>query len=173
MRRSGLATDGTKPARTPLPDGVLGSENAPPWEGLRQGLRDLGYVDGRNATMEWRWSEAHPDRLPALAIELVNEKANVIVTSGTQAAWAAKQATATIPIVMTNASYPDQIGLVDSLARPGGNVTGLSNVSPELMGKRLELLKEIAPKIARVAVFVDLGNPIAPLAFREFLLLLR
>ena len=158
----------SQPART-YRIGVLGSENAPVWEGLRQGLRDLGYDDGRNVTIEWRWSEGRAERLRVLAGELVDQKVDVVVTSGTQAAWAAKQATTTIPIVMANASYPDKIGLVAAYARPGGNVTGLSNVAPELMGKRLDLLKEIVPKTARVAVFVDLGNPIAPLAFQELL----
>ena len=149
--------------------GVLGNENAPPWEGLRQGLRALGYVDGRNVTMEWRWSEGRGERLPALAKELVDQKVDIIVTSATQATRAAKQATATIPIVMTISSFPDKIGLVDSLARPGGNVTGMSNVAPELNGKRLDLLKEVVPKVARVAVLWNPGSPIEPLGFRELL----
>src|SRR5688572_25492547 len=132
--------------------GVLGNENNPPWDGFRQGLRDLGYVDGRNVSMDWRWSEGKPDRLPGLATEVVALEPDVIVASGTQAIRAAKRATSAIPIVMTTSSYPDKIGLVDSLSRPGGNVTGLSNVGPELSGKKLELLKEIAPKASRVAV---------------------
>ena len=147
--------------------GILGNEDSPPWQGFRQGLRDLGYVDGRNVTMEWRWSEGKTERLPALAIELVQLKVDVIVASGTQAVRAAKQATSTIPIVMAVSSYPDKIGLVESLARPGGNVTGLSNVGPELMGKKLELLKEIAPKVSRVAVLWNPASPVEPLAFRE------
>jgi putative ABC transport system substrate-binding protein len=149
--------------------GVLGNENTPPWEGFRQGLRDLGYVDGRNVTMEWRWSEGRTDRLPALAIELVGLRVDVIVASGTQAVRAAKQATGTIPIVMTVSSYPDKIGLVESLARPGGNVTGLSNIAPELSGKRVELLKEIAPRVSRVAVLWNPASPVEPLGFRELL----
>ena len=149
--------------------GVLGNENAPPWEGLRQGLRDLGYVDGRNVTMEWRWSEGRTDRFPSLAIELVGLKVDVIIASGTQAVRAAKQATSTIPIVMTVSTYPEKIGLVESLARPGGNVTGLSNVAPELVGKRFQLLKEIAPRVSRVAVLWNPASPVEPIGFREML----
>src|SRR5687768_2237795 len=96
---------------------VLGNENNPPWEGFRQGLRDLGYVDGRNVTMEWRWSEGKTDRFPGLARELLALNPDVIVASGTQAVQAAKQATSAIPIVMTTSSYPDKIGLVESLSR--------------------------------------------------------
>ena len=148
---------------------VLGNENNPPWEGFRQGLRDLGYVEGRNVTMEWRWSEGKTDRLPGLAMELVALKPDVIVASGTQAVRAAKQATSAIPIVMTTSSYPDKIGLVESLSRPGGNVTGLSNLGPELSGKKLELLKEIAPKASRVAVLWNPTSPVEPLTVKELL----
>ena len=148
---------------------VLGNENNPPWEGFRQGLRDLGYVEGRNVTMEWRWSEGKTDRFPGLAMELVALKPDVIVASGTQAVRAAKQATSAIPIVMTTSSYPDKMGLVDSLSHPGGNVTGLNNVGPELSGKKLELLKEIAPKVSRVAVLWNPASPVEPLTVRELL----
>jgi putative ABC transport system substrate-binding protein len=129
----------------------------------------LGYVDGVNITVDWRWSQGNPERFPALASELVATKPDVIVASATQAVRAAKTATATIPIVMTLSSFPEKIGFVDSLSRPGGNVTGLSNVSPELIGKRLELLKEVAPNIARVAVLWDSSNPVGPLSFEELL----
>jgi putative tryptophan/tyrosine transport system substrate-binding protein len=129
-------------------------------------MRDLGYVDGRNVTMFWRFVEGKTERFPALAIELVELKVDVIVASGTQAARAAKQATSTIAIVMTTSAYPDKIGLVESLAHPGGNVTGLSNVSPDLMGKRFELLKEIAPKVSRVAVLWNPSSPVEPFGFR-------
>jgi putative tryptophan/tyrosine transport system substrate-binding protein len=149
--------------------GVLGNENNPPWDGFRQGLRDLGYVEGRNLSMEWRWSEGKPDRFPALALEMVALKPDIIVASGTQAVRAAKQATSAIPIVMPVSSHPDKIGLVESLPRPGGNVTGLSNVAPELAGKKLELLKEIAPKVSRVAVLWNPANPVEPLGFQELL----
>jgi len=149
--------------------GILGNENNPPWDGFRQGLLDVGYVDGRNLSMEWRWSEGKPDRFPALAMELVALRPDVIVASGTQAVRAAMEATSAIPIVMTTSSYPEKIGLVKSLSRPGGNVTGLSNVGPELSGKKLELLKEIAPKVSRVAVFWNPASTVEPLALQELL----
>ena len=143
------------------------TRNAPPWEGFRQGLRELGYVDGQNVTLEWRWSEGKPDRFPGLATQVVALKPDVIVASGTQAVRAAKRATSAIPIVMTTSSYPDKIGLVDSLSRPGGNVTGLSNLGPELSGKKLELLKAIAPKASRVAVVFNPASEVEPLTVRE------
>jgi putative ABC transport system substrate-binding protein len=149
--------------------GVLGNENNPPWGGFRQGLRDLGYVEGRNLSMEWRWSEGKPDRFPALAMELVALRPDIIVASGTQAVRAAMAATSAIPIVMTTSSYPEKIGLVKSLSRPGGNVTGLTNVGPELSGKKLELHKEIAPKASRVAVFWNPASTVEPLALQELL----
>jgi putative ABC transport system substrate-binding protein len=150
--------------------GVLGNDSAgPPWEGFRQGLRDLGYVDGRNVTIEWRWSEGKTDRLPGLAIELVALKPDVIVAAGTQATRALKQATSAIPIVMAVSGHPDKIGLVDSLARPGGNVTGLNNYGPELGAKKLELLKEIAPRITRVAVLWNPASPVEAFWYREVL----
>lgn len=149
--------------------GILGNEDTQHWQGFRQGLRDFGYVDGRNVTIESRWSEGKTERLPALAIELVQLKVDVIVASSTQAVRAAKQATSTIPIVMAVSSYPDKIGLVESLARPGANVTGLSNVAPEVGGKRLQLLREIAPKVSRVAVLWNPASPVEPLGFQELL----
>jgi putative tryptophan/tyrosine transport system substrate-binding protein len=149
--------------------GVLGNENAPPWEGFRQGLRELGYVDTRNVAMEWRWSEGRTDRLPELAVELVRLRVDIIVASGSQAVRAAKQATSIIPIVMTTVAYPERIGLVESLAHPGGNVTGLSNIAGELSGKRLELLKEIAPKISRVALVWNPASPVEPFGRQEVL----
>jgi len=157
-----------QPAKLPRV-GILGSEVGAHWEGFRQGMRDLGYVEGRNVTIEARWSEGRTDRYPALALELVQLNVDVIVASGTQAVRAAKEATSTIPIVMAISTYPDKIGLVESLARPGGNVTGLSNVSPDLMGKRFQLLKEIAPKVSRVAVLWNPASPVEPNGFRETL----
>ena len=145
--------------------GVLGNEDGPAWEGFRKGLRELGYVDGRNVTIEWRWSDGKTDRQSAIALELVQLKVDIIVASGTQGVRAAKQATSTIPIVMAVSAYPDRIGLVESLARPGGNVTGLSNVAPDLMGKRFQLLKEIAPKVSRVAVLWNPSSPAEQVAF--------
>jgi putative ABC transport system substrate-binding protein len=122
-------------------------------EALRQGLRELGYVEGKNIVIEWRYAEGKPDRERALAAELVRLKVDVIVTVGSTATRAAKEATSTIPIVMTQDPDPIGNGFVASLARPGGNITGLSNVNRELSGKRLELLKEVIPGLSRVAVF--------------------
>jgi putative ABC transport system substrate-binding protein len=122
-------------------------------EAFRQGLRELGYVEEKNIVIEWRSAEGKLDRLPALAAELVRLKVDVIVTTGPSPTRAAKEATSTIPIVMTQDGDPVATGFVASLARPGGNITGLSTFAPELSGKRLELLKEIIPKLSRVAVF--------------------
>ena len=121
-------------------------------EAFRQGLRELGYVEGKNIVIEWRYAEGKLDRLPALAAELVRLKVDIIVTAGPTVTRAAKEATVTIPIVMALDNDPVGNGFVASLARPGGNITGLSTLSPELSGKQLELLKEIVPKLSRVAV---------------------
>jgi putative ABC transport system substrate-binding protein len=121
-------------------------------EAFRHGLRALGYVEGKNIVIEYRYAEGKLDRLPVLAAELVRLKVDVIVSGGGGNTQAAKNATNTIPIVMTNDSDPVASGYVASLARPGGNITGLSNLAPELNGKRLELLKEIIPKLSHVAV---------------------
>ena len=121
-------------------------------EALRQGLRELGYVEGKNIVIEWRSAEGKLDRVPALAAEVVRLKVDVIVTGGGTDTRAAKEATNTIPIVMAQDSDPVESGFVASLARPGGNITGLSTLAPEVSGKRLELLKEIIPKLSRVAV---------------------
>src|SRR6266550_5510794 len=122
-------------------------------EAFRQGLRELGYVEGKNIVIEYRYAEGKPDRERALAAELVRLKVDVIVTVGSSATRAAKEATATIPIVMAQDPDPIGNGFVASLARPGGNITGLSNLGPELSGKRLELLKEVVPRLTRVTVF--------------------
>ena len=128
-------------------------------EAFRQGLRELGYVEGKNIIIEYRFAEVKFDRLPALAAELVRLKVDVIVTGGPPSTRAAKEATVTIPIVMTQVGDPVGSGFVASLARPGGNITGLSSLGPELSGKQLELLKEIIPKLSRVAVFGTSTNP--------------
>jgi putative ABC transport system substrate-binding protein len=128
-------------------------------EAFRQGLRELGYVEGKNIVIEWRSTEDKPDRLPALATELVSLKVDVIVTGGPSATRAAKGATSTIPIVMSTDPDPVANGFVASLARPGGNITGLATLAPELSGKRLELLKETVPKLSRVAVFGTSTTP--------------
>jgi putative ABC transport system substrate-binding protein len=126
-------------------------------EAFRQGLRDLGYVEGRNLVIEYRDAEGRPERLPALAAELVALKVDVILAGGTPQALAAKQATKTIPIVFTTVVDAVTDGLVTSLARPGGNVTGLSSLAPELVGKRLELLTQAVPGVSRVAVLWQPG----------------
>jgi len=129
------------------------SANSARTEAFRQGLRELGYVEGKNILIEWRSAEGKTDRLAALAAELARLKVNIIVTGGTIVTRAAKETTNTIPIVMTQDSDPILNGIVASLARPGGNITGLSTLAPELSGKRLELLKETVPRLSRVAVF--------------------
>jgi putative ABC transport system substrate-binding protein len=128
-------------------------------EAFRQGLRELGYVERKNIVIEWRAAEGKLDRLPALAAELVRLKVDVIVTGGEAATRPAKEATASVPIVMTQDDDPVGTGFVASLARPGGNITGLSTLAPERSTKRLELLKEIVPGLARVAVFGTSTEP--------------
>jgi putative ABC transport system substrate-binding protein len=136
-------------------------------EAFRQGLRELGYVEGKTIVIEWRSSEGKADRLAALAAELVRLKVDVIVTTGASVTRAAKEATVTIPIVMAQDNDPVANGFVASLARPGGNITGLATLSPELSGKRLELLKEIVPKLSRVAVFGTSTIPGTAQALKE------
>jgi putative tryptophan/tyrosine transport system substrate-binding protein len=120
-------------------------------EAFRQGLRELGYVEGKNIVIEYRYAEGKLDRIGALAAELVHLQVDVIVTAAATPTRAVKKATVTIPIVMTNDNDPVGNGFIASLARPGGNITGLATLAPELSGKRLELLKEIIPKLSRVA----------------------
>ena len=137
-------------------------------EAFRQGLRELGYVEGKNIVIEWRYEEGKPDRLLAVAVELVRVPVDVIVTAGPASTRPAKQATATIPIVMALDDDPVGSGFAASLARPGGNITGLSTLSPEISGKRLELLKEIVSKLSRVAILgPDVTRPGIPQALRE------
>jgi putative ABC transport system substrate-binding protein len=136
-------------------------------EAFRQGLRELEYVEGKNIVIEWRYAEGKTDRLPALAAELVRLKVDVIVTAGPRPTRAAKQATSTIPIVMALDDDPVGSGFAASLARPGGNITGLATLDPELSGKQLELLKEIVPKLSRVGVLGDVTRPGTPQALRE------
>jgi putative ABC transport system substrate-binding protein len=136
-------------------------------EAFRQGLGELGYIEGKNIVIEWRHHEGNLDRLPALAAELVRLKVDIIITAGPPAIRAAKEATTTIPIVMTGVGDPVGSGFVASLARPGGNITGLSSLAPELSGKRLEILKEIIPRLSRVAVFGTSTSPDNPESLRE------
>jgi putative tryptophan/tyrosine transport system substrate-binding protein len=128
-------------------------------EAFRQSLRELGYVEGKNIIIEYRYAEGNPVIQKQLAAELVRLNVNVIVTSGPASTRAAKEATARIPIVMTFDSDPVQSGSIASLARPGGNITGLSTLAPEISGKQLEFLKEIVPKLSRVAVLGSSVNP--------------
>jgi ABC-type uncharacterized transport system substrate-binding protein len=140
------------------------SGNAPHVAALRLGLRDHGYLEGKNVTLEFRWAEGKYDRLPALAAELIRLNVDIIVTQGTPAALAAKQATTTIPVVMTIVGNPEAV--VTSLARPGGNVTGWSFFMPELNAKRLEIVKTALPRLARLAVLTNPRNPAMVSALR-------
>ena len=131
-------------------------------EAFRQELSKLGWIEGKNITIEYRFAEQKNERLPELAADLVRLKVDLIVVTGTPAALAAKRATTTIPIVMTNTADPVGVGLVASLARPGGNVTGFSSLAPELNTKRLEILKDAVPKLARVGLLRPPGGSIRP-----------
>ena len=137
-------------------------------EAFRQGLRDLGYVEGKNIRIEYRWAEGKLDRLPALAAELVDLNVDALVSAGGNSATRAlRQATMSIPIVMTYGSDPVAAGFISSLAQPGGNVTGLTSITADLSGKRLELLTETVPKPSRVAVLYDPGDPAKIAEFKE------
>jgi len=135
-------------------------------EAFRQGLRELGYIEGKNIVIEYRYAEGKFDRLPALARDLVSLKVDVIVAIGTASVEAAKDATQTIPIILSSGD-PVGSGHVASLARPGGNITGLTNLTPELVGKRLELLKEAVPRLSQVAVVWNPNSPAADLRMKE------
>ena len=167
---SPLAAGAQQPGKVPR-IGFLGATSAftekSRIEAFRQGLHELGYVEGENIVIEWRWAEGKFDRLPVLAAELVRLNVEVIVTGGSTSSGAAKEVTTTIPIVMAQTNDPVGSGFVASLARPGGNMTGLSTFAPELSGKRLELLKEVVPKLSRVAVFGDSTTPGNAQALKE------
>ena len=164
---SAEAQQPTKIPRIGYLDAVSLSVNAARVEAFRQSLRKLGYVEGKNIFIEWRSADGKLDRLPALAAELVHLKVDIIVTGGRSATRAAKEATSTIPIVMTQDSDPVANGFVASLARPGGNITGLSRVAPELSGKQVELLKEILPRLSRLAVLSNSTLPATAEALRQ------
>jgi len=136
-------------------------------EAFRQGLRELGYVEGQTIAIEYRFGEGRPERLPGLAAELVGLKVDLIVTGAPPAPEAAKQATSTIPIVVAVTGDLVAEGLVASIARPGGNITGLAAMSPELVGKQLELLKEIAPEVSRVAILQNPNNHAHPSVLQQ------
>jgi putative ABC transport system substrate-binding protein len=136
-------------------------------EAFKHGLRELGYLEGQNLAIEYRWAEGKNDRLPALAADLVRLRVDVIVTQGTLTALAARRTTSTIPIVFTVAGDPLRAGLIASLARPGGNVTGLAVMGSEMTAKRLELLREAVPALARIAVLWNSANPSSTPEFKE------
>jgi putative ABC transport system substrate-binding protein len=168
------SAEAQQPTKIPRIGYVSGSGNpkapGPLVEGFRQGLRDLGYIEGKNILVEYRYTvEAGLDRIPGLVTELVQLKVDVLVATSTLPIRAAKQATKTIPIVMASPTDPVAAGFVDSLARPGGNITGVVRLTRELSGKRLELLKEAVPRISRVGVLWD-GNaaPGPAIAFKEY-----
>jgi putative tryptophan/tyrosine transport system substrate-binding protein len=139
-------------------------------EAIRLGLRELGYIKGQNIATEYRYAEGKQDRYPELAAELVRLKVDIILVGGSSAVRATKNATKTIPIVMVGGGAdPVEAGLVENLARPGGNVTGITNLSGQLSGKRLELLKEAVPKIARIAVLYDPAVRSSVIAVQEVL----
>ena len=135
------------------------AQNASREDSLWQGLRQLGYVEGKNVTLEYRYADGQLDRLPELAAELVGLKVDAIVVSGTRAAVAAKQATSTIPIVLAGVGDPVQAGLISSLSHPGSNVTGVSRLSPDFIGRRVELIKEVVPKTSHMAALSNPDNP--------------
>ena len=146
------------------PDSAPSSPDAPFLVAFRQGLSETGYVEGQNLAIEYRWAENNYDRLPALAADLVGRKVDLIVTIAVAPAVAAKNATSTIPIVFMGVSDPVGLGLVASLARPGGNVTGFSNIVSQLTPKRLELLSELVPQAKVIALLI---NPNSPTAHNE------
>jgi putative ABC transport system substrate-binding protein len=136
-------------------------------DAFKQGLHDLGWIEGQTIAIEYRWVEGQMDRLPALAAELVHLQVDCLVTTSTPVSQAAKDATTAIPIVMATSADPVGTGLVASLARPGGNITGMSAINPELEGKRFELLKELLPTLSRVAFLLHGGDPAHRLFFQE------
>src|SRR5499433_1084731 len=147
---------------------AFASSDIPLWrEGFRQGLRDLGYREGQNIVIEYRYADGNPDRLSALARELVGLKMDVIAAETTPASLALKQATGTIPIVTTIVADPVKSGLVASLARPEGNITGMSLQLPDLSAKRVQILKEIIPSLTRVGVLWNSTSPITSPQFKE------
>jgi len=137
------------------------------WEACRQGLRELGYVEGQNIVLEPRWADGRHERLPELAAELVRLKVDVIVSAATPASRAAKAATSSIPIVIVGIGEPVKMGLIATLARPGGNITGVSLLTAELSGKRLDLLAQVVRSMPRVAIFMNSDNPIHGLFLEE------
>lgn len=163
----GGVADAQQLAKMPRVGYLSGSQFNQYREAFQRGLRERGYVEGKNIAVEYRYAEGNTERVPELAAELVHLKVDVMVTGVTLAAQAAKKLTTTIPIVVVGVGDPVATGLVASLARPGGNVTGLSGLAPELSGKRLELLKESFSKISRVGVFWNPASPSNVLNWKE------
>ena len=154
-----------QPAKVPRV-GILGAAPGPQWDTFKQGLRDLGYSESRNIALEYRWTEGKNERLPALAAELIGLRVDIIVAEGTPATQAAKKATGTIPIVMAIVGDPVGVGLVTSLVRPGGNITGSSSMSPDLSAKQMELLKEVVPSLTHLAILRNPANQSTGLALK-------
>jgi len=157
-----VIAEAQQPAKIPrigYLSGSFGSTSPDRREAFRQGLRELGYIEGKSILVEYRYADGKFDRLPALATELVRLKVDIILTAGPQATRPAKEISSTIPIIMAQDPDPVGNGFVASLARPGGNITGLATFAPELSGKQLELLKETIPQLSRVAVFGTSTNP--------------
>jgi putative ABC transport system substrate-binding protein len=148
--------------------GFIGGTEGSGVGAFQRGLRDLDYIEGKNIQIEYRYSEENADRIPSLVAELVQLKVDILVLITPTAIRAAKQATSTIPIVMVATIDPVATGLINSLARPGGNITGLTRLTQELSGKRLEILKEVAPTISRVAVLLDADSPATPGVFKQY-----
>jgi len=169
---SAYLAEAQQPKKVPRIGFVPGSGDSnnpgPSVEAFRQGLQDLGYIEGKNIQIESRSMEGTVDSIPSLVAELVRLKVDVLVLVPLLAIRAAKQATKTIPIVMVTTVDPVGTGIVDSLARPGGNITGLATLSRELGGKRLELLKETVPTISRIGVLADADAPVSAIAFKEY-----
>jgi len=165
-----LAAHAQQPPRIPRIGVLLAGTPAsfsPRAKAFLEGMRDLGYEEGRTVAIDWKWGNDQVERLPQLAAELARPDVQAIVTGGTPAAQALKTATRTIPIVMAIIGDPVAAGLVDSLARPGGNATGFSIVAPDLSGKRLELLKEVVPKLSSVGVLLNVANPQSEIELKE------
>ena len=167
---TGLSAEAQQPTKIPRIGYVSGSGDSsnpgPLWEAFRQGLRELGYTEGKNVLVEYRYAEGKLDRTSNLVAELVQLQVDVIVVAALPGILAAKQATKTIPVVMVTSQDPVAVGLVDSLARPGGNITGLTRLTGELRGKRLELLKEVVPRMSRIGVLVDANTTGLP--FKDY-----
>ena len=167
-----VITEAQQPTKIPRIGYISGTGNetnqGPYVEALRQGLRELGYIEGKNFTIEYRGAEGKTDRIPSLTVDLIESQVNVLIVATLPAILAAKQATKTTPIIMVATLDPVANKLVESLARPGGNLTGISTLAQDLNGKRLELLMEVVPRLSRVAVLRDADSQLATLQFKEY-----